>query len=117
MVLRGGGGKCWEIGSSSKDGESGHSEDEDGANLFVNVKKAIEANCRKGVAKIRFIFEKVEKDDTTFIEEASHERLVDLPFMFGEASGTVIHGNVVCGVAMINLNGIRHNVPKDDFNG
>ncbi|GJU53544.1 hypothetical protein Tco_1227258 [Tanacetum coccineum] len=70
-------------------------EDEDGTNLFVNVKKAIEANCRKGVAKIRFIFEKVGKDDTTFMEEASHERLVDLPFMTGEASGTVIHGDVV----------------------
>ncbi|GJX87599.1 hypothetical protein Tco_0339613 [Tanacetum coccineum] len=86
--------------------------DEYGTNLFVNVKKAIEANCRKGVAKIRFIFEKVGKDDTTFMEEASHERLVDLPFMTGEAFGTVIHGDVVCGVAMINLNGIRHSAPK-----
>nr|GEW12394.1 hypothetical protein [Tanacetum cinerariifolium] len=87
-------------------------EDEDGTNLFVNVKKAIEANCRKSVTKISFIFEKVRKDDTTFMEEASHERLVDLPFMTDEASGMVIHVDVVCGVAMINLNGIRHNAPK-----
>ncbi|GKE31728.1 hypothetical protein Tco_1451050, partial [Tanacetum coccineum] len=86
--------------------------DKNGANLFVNVNKAIEANCHKGVAKIRFIFKKVGKNDTTFMEEASHERHVDLPFMFGEASGTVIDGNVVCGFAMINLNGIQHNAPK-----
>ncbi|GJR23440.1 putative ribonuclease H-like domain-containing protein [Tanacetum coccineum] len=88
-------------------------DDEDGTNLFINVKKEIEANCRKGVAKIRFIFEKVRKDDTTFMEEASHERLVDLPFITGEASGTMIHGDVVCGVEMINLNGIRHSAPKE----
>ncbi|GJR79407.1 hypothetical protein Tco_0150192 [Tanacetum coccineum] len=69
--------------------------DEDGTNLFVNVKKAIEANCRKGVAKIRFIFEKVRKDDTTFMEEASHERLVDLPFMTSEASGVLPWGEPV----------------------
>nr|GEV10241.1 hypothetical protein [Tanacetum cinerariifolium] len=52
------------------------------------------------------------KDDTTFMEEVSHERHVDLPFMTGEAFSTVIHGDVVCSVAMINLKGIRHNAPK-----
>ncbi|GJU06933.1 hypothetical protein Tco_1123363 [Tanacetum coccineum] len=81
---------------------------------FSRVRTISTLSITKAMERVplRFIFKKVGKNDTTFMEEASHERLVDLPFMSGEASGTVIDGNVVCGVAMINLNGIQHNAPK-----
>ncbi|GJX18043.1 hypothetical protein Tco_0218875 [Tanacetum coccineum] len=78
-------------------------KNEDGANLFINVEKTIKTNCRKDVAKIWFVIEEVRKDDPSFVKESIYERLVNLPFFVGKASDTMIHGNVVGGVMMINI--------------
>ncbi|GJV71789.1 hypothetical protein Tco_1491784 [Tanacetum coccineum] len=86
---------------------------EDGTNLFINIKKKIKTNCRKDVVKIWFILEEVRKDDPSFVKESIYERLINLSFFPGKASSTMIHGNVVGGVMMINVDRFRHDVPKN----
>ncbi|GJS55559.1 hypothetical protein Tco_0628921 [Tanacetum coccineum] len=78
-------------------------KNEEGENMFINVEKTIKTNCRKDVAKIWFIIEEVRKDNPSFVKESIYERLVNLPFFAGKASGTMIHGDVVGGVMMINV--------------
>ncbi|GJY76071.1 hypothetical protein Tco_0481187 [Tanacetum coccineum] len=78
-------------------------KNEDGENLFINDEKAIKTNCRKDVAKIWFVIEEVRKDDLSFVKESIYERLVNFPFFTGKAFSTMIHGDVVGGVMMINV--------------
>ncbi|GJU33064.1 hypothetical protein Tco_1176653 [Tanacetum coccineum] len=95
-----------------KNDEIGHSKNEDGANLFINVEKTIKTNCRKDVAKIWFVIEEVRKDDPSFVKELIYEILVNLSFFAGKSSSTMIHGDVVGGVMMINVGRFWHDAPK-----
>nr|GEU84063.1 hypothetical protein [Tanacetum cinerariifolium] len=74
-----------------------------GANSFVKIEDTIKTDCHKGVVKIWFIVEKVGFDDTAIMKVTEHKRLVDLPFMTGKTSGSIVHGNVVSSVVMINV--------------
>ncbi|GKC13646.1 hypothetical protein Tco_1010428, partial [Tanacetum coccineum] len=79
---------------------------------FVYIEKTIKPNIGKSSAKVRLIIKIGRFDNTTFIDEASYERLVDLPFMTGEASGSVIHGNVMSGIMVIKVDGFRNSASK-----
>ncbi|GJV54767.1 putative reverse transcriptase domain-containing protein [Tanacetum coccineum] len=84
----------------------------DGTNLFVYVKKAIKPNSRKSWTKVGLIIMKGGVNNTTFMDETRYERLIDLSLISGEASGAVLHRDVVSGIMVIEVNGFRHSVPK-----
>ncbi|GKA46621.1 hypothetical protein Tco_0739504 [Tanacetum coccineum] len=76
-------------------------EHKDGTNLFVYVEKIIKPNSRESWTKVGLIIKKGGVDNMTFVDETRYERLVDLSLMSGEASGTVIHRDVVSGIMVI----------------
>nr|GEX44706.1 hypothetical protein [Tanacetum cinerariifolium] len=48
----------------------------------------------------------IEIDDTALMRVTEHKRLVDLSFMTGKTSGSMVHGTVVSCVVMINVAGV-----------